>query len=108
MRAKTDSGSEATFDPARPGITNLLEIYQALAGETAQQVEAHFAGRGYGDVKREVADRVIAALEPLQEGHRRYVDDPAELDRQLQQGRDRAAAIGEPTLRDVQEKIGIR
>jgi tryptophanyl-tRNA synthetase len=108
MRAKTDSGSEATFDPARPGITNLLEIYQTLAGETEEQVETHFAGRGYGDVKREVADRVIAALEPLQQGHHRYVDDPAELDRQLQQGRDRAAAVAEPTLRDVQEKIGIR
>ncbi|MGI8915291.1 MAG: tryptophan--tRNA ligase [Chloroflexota bacterium] len=108
MRAKTDSGSEATFDPSRPGITNLLEIYQTLTNESQEHVEAHFVGRGYGEVKRETADLVVAALEPLQQGHRRYVDDPAELDRQLQLGRDRAAAVAEPTLRDVQEKIGLR
>jgi len=64
MRARTDSGSEATFDAARPGITNLLEIYQTLANESQQQVEEHFAGRGYGEVKREVADLVVTALEP--------------------------------------------
>ncbi|HEV7214164.1 MAG TPA: tryptophan--tRNA ligase, partial [Chloroflexota bacterium] len=63
MRAKTDSGSDAAFDPARPGITNLLEIYKTLTGEPQQQVEDHFAGRGYGEVKREVADLVVAALE---------------------------------------------
>lgn len=108
MRAVTDSGSEARFDDARPGITNLLEVYQTLAGQSRQEVEAHFTGRGYGEVKREVADLVVAALEPLQQGHRRYVDDPAELDRQLQAGRDHAAAVADQTLRDVQEKVGLR
>jgi tryptophanyl-tRNA synthetase len=108
MRAKTDSGTEVAFDEARPGITNLLEIYQTLSDQRREDVETHFAGRGYGDVKREVADLVVAALEPLQQGHRRYIDDPAELDRELQRGRDRAAPVAERTLRDVQEKVGIR
>jgi tryptophanyl-tRNA synthetase len=108
MRAQTDSGHEARFDQARPGITNLLEMYHALAGGSRQTVEEHFDGKGYGDVKRELADLVVEALRPLQQGHQRYMDDPAELDRVLQLGRDRAAAVAEPTLRDVQEKVGLR
>jgi len=44
----------------------------------------------------------------VQQGHRRYTNDPAELDHQLRQGRDRAAAVAERTLHDVQEKIGLR
>ncbi len=108
MRAQTDSGQEARFDEARPGITNLLEMYHTLAGGTREGVEEHFAGQGYGNVKRELADLVVAALEPLQQGHQRYTDDPAELDRVLQRGRDRAASVAEQTLRDVQEKVGLR
>ncbi|MCL5946439.1 MAG: tryptophan--tRNA ligase [Chloroflexi bacterium] len=108
MRAKTDSGSEACFDPTRPGITNLLEIYSTLTGLSRSQTEDHFAGHGYGDVKRELADLVIAALEPLQREHHRYIDDLAALDHELQSGSDRATAIAERTLRDVQEKVGVR
>ena len=108
MRAKTDSGSEARFDEDRPGITNLLEIYGALAGQDRPAVEGHFAGRGYGDVKREVADLVVATLEPLQARYRALTDDPAELERSLDCGRERAAAVAERTLRDVQEKVGLR
>lgn len=108
MRAKTDSGSEVRFDPARPGITNLLEVYSALSGLSRSQTEDHFAGHGYGDVKRELADLVIATLEPLQKAHHRYIDDPAALDRELRSGSDRATAVAECTLRDVQEKVGLR
>jgi tryptophanyl-tRNA synthetase len=108
MRAQTDSGREARFDESRPGITNLLEIYHVLAGGTRESVEEHFAGRGYGEVKRELGELVVAALEPLQRNYRRYTDDPAELNGVLQRGRDRAASLAERTLHDVQEKVGLR
>ncbi|MCL4509119.1 MAG: tryptophan--tRNA ligase [Chloroflexi bacterium] len=108
MRAKTDSGTEPRFDDERPGITNLLEIFSALTGKSRAETEAHFAGRGYGDVKRELADATITALEPLQREHQRYTDDPAELDRELRKGCERASVVAEQTLRDVQEKVGLR
>src|SRR5918912_250261 len=65
-RAVTDSGREMRFSaaPAKAGVTNLLTIYQALSGQSQQQIEAHFAGKGYGDLKRAVADLVIMTLGP--------------------------------------------
>ena len=108
LRAQTDSGTVVRFDPARPGVNNLLDIYLVIVGGTREGTEAHFEGQGYGALKREVADAVVATLEPLQQAYRRYVDDPAALDGVLQEGRDRAAAVAERTLRDVQEKVGLR
>ena len=108
MRAQTDSGTVVRFDPIRPGVHNLLEIYLTIVGGTRDSVEAHFEGQGYGTLKREVADAVVATLEPLQQAYRGYVDDPAALDGVLKEGRDRAAEVAERTLRDVQEKVGLR
>jgi tryptophanyl-tRNA synthetase len=66
--AVTDSGREIAFsdDPAKAGVTNLLTIYQALSGHSRQTIEAHFAGKGYGDLKHEVAEVVIDTLRPIQ------------------------------------------
>ncbi len=108
MRAQTDSGSEVRFDEARPGVNNLLAIYQATTGQSREAIEQHFAGKGYGDLKRDVADAVVAMLTPLQETYQHVRSDQAGLDRVMREGRDAAAAVADVTLRDVQEKVGLR
>ncbi|MDQ3754090.1 MAG: tryptophan--tRNA ligase, partial [Acidobacteriota bacterium] len=87
-RAVTDSGTEIRFDETRPAITNLLTIYQLLTGQTAGEVETHFAGQGYAALKSDLADATIEFLRPLQERIQGY--DDTELDRLLEAGRERA------------------
>jgi hypothetical protein len=54
-------------EPARAGIANLLRMYQALSGQSQQWIEAHFAGKGYGALKSEVAEQVVTTLCPIQQ-----------------------------------------
>ncbi|CAN5349250.1 MAG: tryptophan--tRNA ligase [Pyrinomonadaceae bacterium] len=104
-RAVTDSGTEIRFDETRPAITNLLTIYQLLTGQTAKEVEAHFAGQGYAALKSDLADATIEFLRPLQERIQGY--DDAELDRLLEAGRERAQKIARATLDDVMRRLGL-
>jgi tryptophanyl-tRNA synthetase len=109
-RAVTDSGNEIRFsaEPARAGVTNLLDIYQAITRKTAPAVEADFAGaRGYGDLKRVVADVVVAALTPIQERHAALLRDPGELDRLLARGAERARAVADPKLDGMKSRMGL-
>lgn len=109
MRAVTDSGSEITFndDPARAGVNNLLTIYQATTGETKEAIEAHFAGKGYGDLKKAVAEVVMAKLEPVQTEYNRIVGESGYLDSILAQGAERASEMAEKTLAQVKERVGF-
>ncbi|MDQ1560463.1 MAG: tryptophanyl-tRNA synthetase [Pyrinomonadaceae bacterium] len=104
-RAVTDSGTEISFDETRPAITNLLTIYQILTGRQPAEVEANFAGKGYAALKAELADVTIEFLRPLQERIRGYGD--AELDRLLDEGRERAQELASVTLDDVKARLGI-
>jgi tryptophanyl-tRNA synthetase len=104
-RAVTDSGTDIGFDETRPAITNLLTIYQILTGKQPAEVEAHFAGKGYAALKSELADVTIEFLRPLQERIHGYGD--AELDRLLDEGRERAQEIARATLDDVMSRLGI-
>jgi tryptophanyl-tRNA synthetase len=109
-RAVTDSGREIRFsdDPAKAGVNNLLGIYQAITEKTPAAVEADFAGaRGYGDLKRVVADVVIAALAPIRERHAALMQDPAELDRLLARGAERARAVAGPKLAEMKHRMGL-
>ena len=109
-RAVTDSGKEIRFsdDPARAGVNNLLGIYQAITGKPAPAVEADFAGaRGYGDLKRGVADVVVAELAPIRERHAALMQDPAELDRLLARGAHRARAVAGPKLDEMKRRMGL-
>jgi len=109
-RATTDSGREITFseDAERAGVNNLLTIYQLLTGKDRSGVEADFKdARGYGDLKTTVADLVVEKLAPIRAACTRYLDDPAELDRILQKGADRARAVAEPKLIQVKERMGL-
>ncbi len=110
LRAKTDSGSEIRFskDPVRAGVNNLLTIYQSLTGKSEEAVERDFANaRGYGDLKRAVAETVIATTEPIRARHRDIIADRAELERWMRLGAEKARAISEPRLQDVKRKMGL-
>jgi tryptophanyl-tRNA synthetase len=109
-RAVTDSGNEIRFsdDPARAGVNNLLGIYQAITRKTAQAVETDFASaRGYGDLKRTVAELIVAELTPIRERHAALVRDPGELDRLLARGAERARAVAGPKLAEAKHRMGL-
>jgi tryptophanyl-tRNA synthetase len=106
--AVTDTEREIRFDPeAKPGISNLLTIYSALTDRKVSEIEADYAGKGYGDLKKDLAEVVAQFVEPLRERVRTYRDDPAELDRVLARGATRAREIAGTTLAVVHEKIGF-
>ncbi len=106
--AVTDTGRDVRFDPAeKPGVSNLLTILSAVTGTPVATLVDEFAGRGYGDLKVRTADAVVETLRPIRERTLELLDDPAELDRLLARGADRAAAIAEPRLATVYERVGF-
>lgn len=104
-RAVTDSGTDIRFDESRPAITNLLTIYHLLTGKSAAETEAHFAGKGYGDFKSELAETVVEFLKPFQDRVMQF--DDLQLTRILKDGAEKARVIARETLKTVYEKIGI-
>ncbi|WP_091536794.1 tryptophan--tRNA ligase [Modestobacter sp. DSM 44400] len=106
--AVTDTGREVVADPvAKPGVTNLLAIHSALSGQTVAQLEEHFAGRGYGDLKKELAEVVTDALAPVQQRTAELLVDPAELQRVLTDGAARAREVAGRTLSTVYDRVGF-
>ncbi len=104
-RAVTDSGAEIRFDDSRPAITNLLTIYQLLTNRQPEEIESYFSGKGYGQLKQELADVTVAFLRPLQE-RAREIDDEA-LTRILEQGCQKARGIAGKTLKKAMAARGI-
>jgi tryptophanyl-tRNA synthetase len=106
--AVTDTDGEVRYDPeTKPGVSNLLVIHSVLSGTPVEEVAASFAGRGYGDLKKEVADVVVDRLTPFQERMAELLDDPAELDRILADGADRAREVARATMARVREAAGL-
>ena len=104
-RAVTDSGTEIRFDPSRPAIYNLLEIYHLMTGKSQQEVEKHFAGKGYAQLKGDLADATIEFLHPIQQRVKEISDE--QLDEILERGRAKASRIAGATLDQVYERVGI-
>jgi tryptophanyl-tRNA synthetase len=107
MRATTDSNPHVDFDTAGPGVVNLLSIYQAFDGTTDDQMRAKFSGMRYGDLKKQVAEMVIAHLEPFQQRYREITADPAYLASILQEGAERVAPIANDTVGTVKQRMGL-
>jgi tryptophanyl-tRNA synthetase len=106
--AVTDTGREVVFDPeSKPGVSNLLGILSAFGGEPVGDLEGRFAGAGYGDLKKAVVEAVLDAVIPFQDKVRGYLDDPAELDRVLARGAERARGVAASTLADVHDRVGF-
>jgi tryptophanyl-tRNA synthetase len=107
MRATTDSNPHVDFDTGGPGVLNLLSIYQAFDGATDEQMRAKFSGMRYGDLKKQVAEMVIAHLEPFQERYREITADPAYLAAILRDGAERVAPIANDTVSTVKQRMGL-
>ena len=106
--AVTDTDGEIRFDrDAKPGISNLLGIHSAISGESIASLEARFVGAGYGALKGEVADVVVAAIEPIRNRTEELLSDVAELDRLLADGAAKANAQAEQTLAKVYDRVGF-
>lgn len=106
-RAVTDSENEIRFDPEKkPAISNLLTIYSVMADKSMKETEQHFAGKGYGALKSEVAEAVIEKLKPFQEKYEYYYQS-AELDQIMKQGAQKAEEAASVTLRKVKEVLGV-
>ncbi|WIE53617.1 tryptophan--tRNA ligase [Curtobacterium sp. MCBD17_003] len=106
--AVTDTERDVRADREhKPGVTNLLTILSAFTRTPVPELEQAFVGQGYGDLKGSVADAVVAELEPVRARTLELLDDPAELDRLLAVGADRAESIAESTLATVYDRIGF-
>jgi tryptophanyl-tRNA synthetase len=107
-RAVTDTGSGVQADETnKPGITNLLRIYSALAGETVAGLETRYAGAGYGEFKKDLAEVVVDAFAPIRERTEKMLADEAALDQLLAQGAARAGTLARPTLAAVSDRVGF-
>ncbi|HEX9630695.1 MAG TPA: tryptophan--tRNA ligase, partial [Pyrinomonadaceae bacterium] len=104
-RAVTDSGTEIRFNASRPAITNLLTIFQLLTGQAPDEIESHFANKGYAQLKQELAEITIEFLRPLRERVESTSDN--ELGAILDQGKRKAQGIAEVTLETVMARLGI-
>jgi len=106
--AVTDTGREIRYAPEeKPGISNLLTIYAALTGRSIDDLTAAYAGKGYGDLKKDLAEVVVEFIRPIQQRTRAYLDDPAQLDKLLAVGAEKARAVAAETLRTVYDRIGF-
>jgi tryptophanyl-tRNA synthetase len=106
--AVTDSGREVRFDETnKPGISNLLTIYSVLAGVSVAELEDRYAGRGYGDLKGDLAELVVEFVTPFRDRTFELLDDRAELDKILATGAERAHAVATDTLAAVYDRVGF-
>jgi tryptophanyl-tRNA synthetase len=106
--AVTDSGSEVRFDlDEKPGVSNLLTIYSSLTGTSTQTLEEQYAGKGYGDLKKDLADVAVDFVTPFRDRTLELLEDQTHLVQVLEQGRQQAQAVAQGTLDDVYQRVGF-
>jgi len=106
--AVTDTEREIRYDPqTKAGVSNLLVIHSALTGTPMPDLERSFEGKGYGDLKAEVAEVVVSSVAPFQARMTELLSDPAELDRALAAGADRAGEVAAATMSRVRDRVGL-
>ena len=109
-RAITDSDTEncVHYDKEnKPGVSNLMTIYSACTGKSFQEIEAEFAGCGYGKFKPAVGEAVVETLRPIREEATRIMKDKAYLEQVYRDGAEKASFVAEKTLRKVYKKVGF-
>jgi len=106
--AVTDTGREVRYDEAeKPGVSNLLSLLSVFTGTSVPDLEVQYQGRGYGDLKKDLAEAFAAFVTPLQQQVAVYLDDPGELDRVLAAGAARARQVADGTVAAVFDKVGL-
>jgi len=110
-RAVTDSDMDehcVRYDAKnKPGVANLIQIYASCTGKTFAEIEAEFAGHGYGDFKKAVGEAVVETLRPIREQSERLIKDKAYLENLCRTGAEKASYVAEKTLRKVYKKVGL-
>ena len=108
MSAVTDSDRDIRYDPeGKPGVSNLLTLLGAFDGRSVQEVADSYDGRGYGDLKKDVAEVVVDFCTRFRAQVDELMSDPAELNRLVRLGADRARAAATPTLAAVYDRVGF-
>jgi tryptophanyl-tRNA synthetase len=107
LRATTDSNPAVNFETMGPGVANLLTIYQAFTELPEVDVRAHFEGMRYGDLKKQVAEAVIASIEPMQKRYREIMAETGYVARVLQDGAERIIPIANETVQVVKKAMGL-
>jgi tryptophanyl-tRNA synthetase len=106
--AVTDSGTDVRHDPGeKPGVSNLIEIMSVASDEPIEAVEARYDGSGYGRFKEEVGEAVVSLLQPIATRYQELRADPAELERLLSRGAEKAREASAPTLGQMYERMGF-
>ncbi|MBQ7545695.1 MAG: tryptophan--tRNA ligase [Clostridia bacterium] len=105
--AVTDSEASVRYAEGKDGINNLMTIYSCCTGLSYEQIESDFAGKGYGDFKKAVAEAVIEELRPVQETYARIIKDKAYIAECAKSGAEKALYVSQKTLRKVQKKVGL-
>lgn len=106
--AVTDDGSVIAYDRQnKPGVSNLLAIYSALTGESVEQIVLQYEGKMYGHLKVDLAQVVVEKLSPIRERTLELMADPAELDRLLATGAQKAREIAAVTIENVYDRVGF-
>ena len=109
QRAVTNADREIVFSdaPEKAGVNNLLEIYELFSGQNRQEIADYFAGKGYAQLKSEVAEIVIEGLRPIRERYKDFISDLSELDRILWRGAQKAREVADPKVEEVKDKVGF-
>lgn len=106
-RAVTDSGSEIVFREDKPGISNLITLYHIATGKSISEIESEFAGKGYGDFKKTVADAVVNYLKPFKDKYKEIRGNEDYLKDVLKKGAEQARFVASRTLQKVYRKVGF-
>ena len=105
--AVTDSGREIVAREDKPAITNLLTILSVVTGDDVESLEGRYAGAGYAQLKSDLADALVAYLEPFHKRYRELRDDPGEIARMLRIGAEKARAVAAETLAVAYDRVGF-
>ena len=106
-RAVTDSDNEIRMSDDKPGISNLITIYSAVTGKTADETEKEFSGRGYGEFKLAVGEAVADTLAPIKQKHDEIIKDKKMLEQLYRQGAEKAERVARKTYFKAMKKVGF-
>ena len=107
-KAVTDSETSVRFDPAaKPGVSNLMQIYSACTGKNYDEIETEFSGQGYGAFKQSVGEAVVEKFRPIRDEALKLIADKAYLQSVYSQGAEKASRVADKTLMKVYSKVGF-
>jgi tryptophanyl-tRNA synthetase len=107
MRSTTDSNPGVDLENPGAGVRNLLTIFQAFTEWPDDRMRQHFNGMRYGDLKKQVAEAVAAALEPIQKRYRQITSETGYIASVLEEGARRVSPIAKDTVNKVKKAMGL-